>query len=215
MAEYDLYENHWQEDNRAKLDKLHEEAEARLFMLHGILDEFCEKPNARRYDLIETAFVSLGEVLMNFDPPATRKEYKIITDDFRPHEKIYRCSNGGIRTLPQHHKSYRGAIDDSVQDLLNLHRIEIWRLDATDLANVDDPEMIALSPEQLTLMRKVRLLDPLSILEEKLLHNPKLFAESPATLRRSVKTSLKGKEWADVVTRARALAIGLNERGKK
>lgn len=213
--EFDIYKEHWQvPENREQLDRLVDEAKSRLSMIQQLVDEFSQSPSEGTADIIAPIFSALADILIQLDPPSTKNGYKIPSDSFRPHEKIYRSSDGGFKILPSTVKKMGGgAIDDSVQDLLNLHRTELWELDATVFAGVDGADSLALSPEQLAIMRKVKLVDPLTSIEEQLLRNPGLFDKSPAHLKRSVKTKLKGKAWAAVVNRVRALAIGLSQRG--
>ena len=208
--EFDAYKQYWK-DQPEELKEILDEARDRVATLNSIIDEFERSPNERRSEIMDMAFGDLGAVLFEITPPCKRKDHRVITEKYRPDDKIYRCADGSIKMLRA--MITNKAIDDDVQDFLGLYRTDLWKVSVEAFAMIEDPAIVALSADQLVMMRKAKLIDPLSEIEEKLINHPGLFDLTPGQLRKSVGGKLKGRAWVDFVTRTRALAIALGQRG--
>ena len=216
---HDPIAHYWQSpENQKSLESLKKETYDVLTLVCEGVRMWFENPSERRVDALDDLVKVFMGCLCETLPPGYRDEVTVVPPDFKPGLLLYRTQSGSIDPFKMPVSYSRAAVEDDVQSLVALDRNDLWGASLESLANTDDPNKVGLSQEQLTVIKKSRLLERLSELEGKLVNHKDLFTDSFETIAATFVDAMPGgtiKQWSKVVTRCRAICIGLSQRGRE
>ena len=213
----DRIAEHW-EHNSKDWTTLRGDIKVAINALNYSVSALMDEPSVKKANLTEMLFCELGAILDSVDPdPDTIKEGGLYVplDDHQKGIALYKAPTGALEPLKAM-KGYKSfAIGDEEQRLLCMDRVELWHCPVKSLHDHKDGGKLILSEEQLELIKKCRLLSPVSCVEEQLLSDPQLFTDDVETIAKrhhKGNGTHKTEYWIKTVARARALYVGLKYR---